>query len=74
MLADPPRTGLDAKTRQGIIDSGIPNFTYVSCDPTTLARDLKEFVAAGYTVRRVRGIDMFPQTHHIEVIAHLQRL
>ncbi len=73
VLVDPPRTGLDSRTRAGIIEAGIPNITYVSCDPTTLARDLKEFVAAGYVVQRVRGIDMFPQSHHIEVITHLRK-
>jgi tRNA/tmRNA/rRNA uracil-C5-methylase (TrmA/RlmC/RlmD family) len=73
VLVDPPRTGLDAKTRAGIIESGIPAMTYVSCDATTLARDLKEFVAAGYVVQRVQGLDMFPQSHHIEVITHLRR-
>ncbi len=72
-LVDPPRTGLDKRTRAGIVEAGVPNLTYVSCDPATLARDLKEFVAAGYVVQRVRGLDMFPQSHHIEVITHLHK-
>ena len=74
VLVDPPRAGLDTDTRTGIIEARIPAFTYVSCDPTTLARDLKVFLAEGYTIERVRGIDLFPQTHHIEVIAHLRRI
>jgi 23S rRNA (uracil1939-C5)-methyltransferase len=73
IMVDPPRTGLDARTRTGIIEAGIPDVTYVSCDAATLARDLKEFVASGYTVQRVHGIDMFPQSHHVEVIAHLRK-
>ncbi len=73
VLVDPPRAGLDTETRTGIIEAGIPAFTYVSCDPTTLARDLKVFLAEGYEIERVRGIDLFPQTHHIEVIVHLRR-
>ena len=73
VLVDPPRAGLDTRTRNGIIEAGIPNISYVSCDPATMARDIKEFVAAGYVVQRVRGIDMFPQSHHIEVIAHLRK-
>jgi 23S rRNA (uracil1939-C5)-methyltransferase len=74
VLVDPPRAGLDIETRTGIIEAAIPAFTYVSCDPTTLARDLKVFLAEGYAIERVRGIDLFPQTHHIEVIAHLRRV
>jgi tRNA/tmRNA/rRNA uracil-C5-methylase (TrmA/RlmC/RlmD family) len=73
VLVDPPRTGLETMTRTGIIEAGIPEITYVSCDATTLARDLKEFVAAGYVVQRVHGIDMFPQSHHVEVISHLRK-
>jgi len=71
-LMDPPRTGLDAKTRAGLIEAAIPNLTYVSCDPTTLARDLKVFLANGYELVRVQGLDCFPQTHHVEVVAHLR--
>jgi 23S rRNA (uracil1939-C5)-methyltransferase len=71
-LMDPPRTGLDPKTRAGLIDAAIPNLTYVSCDPTTLARDLKALLANGYELARVQGLDCFPQTHRVEVVAHLR--
>jgi 23S rRNA (uracil1939-C5)-methyltransferase len=71
-LMDPPRSGLDEKTRAGIIEAAIPALTYVSCDPTTLARDLKIFLANGYELERVQGLDCFPQTHHVEVVAHLR--
>jgi len=71
-LVDPPRTGLDKETRAGLIEALPPMLTYVSCDPATLARDLKELTANGYELVRVRGLDCFPQTHHVEVVAHLR--
>jgi 23S rRNA (uracil1939-C5)-methyltransferase len=71
-LMDPPRAGLDTETRQGLIEAEIPAITYVSCDPATLARDLKALIAAGYRLERVVGLDCFPQTHHVEVVAHLR--
>ena len=46
---------------------------YVSCNPTTLAPNAAELVAAGWALRRVRPVDMFPQTHHIECVALLER-
>jgi 23S rRNA (uracil1939-C5)-methyltransferase len=71
-LLDPPRIGLDKDTRDGLIEALPPVLTYVSCDATTLARDLKALLANGYELQRVRGLDCFPQTHHVEVVAHLR--
>ena len=48
--------------------------TYVSCDPATLARDLKALLGHGYALDGIASFDQFPQTHHVEVIAHLHRL
>ena len=74
VLVDPPREGLDAKLIKSIAKLGPAAVVYVSCDPATLARDLKRFVVAGYSVDRVTGFDMFPQTHHVEIVAHLSRI
>jgi len=71
-LLDPPRSGLDPETRASLIEAEIPAITYVSCDPATLARDIKAFISAGYRLERVVGLDCFPQTHHVEVVAHLR--
>lgn len=71
-VADPPRAGLDPAALQGLIRLQSTRIAYVSCDPATLARDLKQFLAHGYALEAVTAIDMFPQTHHVEVVAHLR--
>jgi len=71
-LLDPPREG--AKGIGPVLrDLHVPRAVYVSCDPATLARDLKGCVAAGFRVAEVQPVDMFPQTHHVEAVALLVR-
>jgi 23S rRNA (uracil1939-C5)-methyltransferase len=73
VVVDPPRAGLSKKVVHRIIDAGPKRIVYVSCNPTTLAPNAAELVEAGWSLRRVRPVDMFPQTHHIECVAVLDR-
>lgn len=70
-LLDPPRSGIDEWSLAALLDLKIPKIVYVSCDVATLARDIKKFVAAGYSLDDVVPIDMFPQTYHIECVVQL---
>ena len=72
LLLDPPRAGA-ADAIDGIISSQAARVVYVSCDPTTMARDLRRLIDAGYALNRVTGVDLFPQTYHVETVAHLRR-
>jgi 23S rRNA (uracil1939-C5)-methyltransferase len=73
VVVDPPRAGLSKKVVHRIIDASPKRIVYVSCNPTTLAPNAAELVEAGWVLRRVRPVDMFPQTHHIECVAVLER-
>jgi 23S rRNA (uracil1939-C5)-methyltransferase len=73
VVVDPPRAGLSKKVVHRIIDCSPKRIVYVSCNPTTLAPNAAEFVEAGWTLRKVRPVDMFPQTHHIECVAVFER-
>jgi 23S rRNA (uracil1939-C5)-methyltransferase len=70
-VVDPPRAGLEAAALQGLVRLRPQRIAYVSCDPATLARDLKQLGGHGYGLASIAAIDMFPQTHHVEVVAHL---
>jgi 23S rRNA (uracil1939-C5)-methyltransferase len=69
IILDPPRTGAP-DLMEPIIKLRSPVVIYVSCDVTTLARDLRVLAGAGYKVNRVRGFDFFPNTHHVEIAVH----
>lgn len=74
VLLDPPRTGLPAPALQGILRMRPQRIAYVSCDPATLARDIKTLLGSGYELLDLVAVDMFPQTHHVETVAHLERI
>ncbi len=69
VVADPPRAGIAAPALDALIAMQPPALVYVSCDPSTLARDTRRLVKAGYTLEQVTPFDLFPQTFHIEAIA-----
>ena len=71
LVVDPPRAGLSQKIVRRIIETGAKRIVYVSCNPTTLAPNARQLVDVGYTLERVRPVDMFPQTPHIESVAQL---
>lgn len=73
VVTDPPRAGLDKKTRKTILALGPSVLVYVSCNPATFSRDAKDLVNGGYALERLAMIDMFPGTHHIEVISRFIR-
>jgi 23S rRNA (uracil1939-C5)-methyltransferase len=72
-VVDPPRAGLSQKVVRRIIEAQPSRIVYVSCNPTTLAPNAAQMVEAGYRLVRVRPVDMFPQTPHIESVALLER-
>jgi 23S rRNA (uracil1939-C5)-methyltransferase len=74
LVVDPPRAGLSQKVVRRIVEAAPRRIVYVSCNPTTLAPNAAQLVEAGYAMRRVRPVDMFPQTPHIECVALLERV
>ena len=74
VVADPPRAGFHPKALHALITLGARRIVYVSCNPTTLARDLGELVRGGYRLEWVQPVDMFPHTPHIEAVARLERV
>lgn len=68
IILDPPRDGIHPKALEKIIDYGVEKLVYISCKPTSLARDLERLQDRGYRVERVCAVDMFPQTYHVETV------
>lgn len=73
ILLDPPRAGAESVVIKRILDLHPARISYVSCDPATLARDLKKLIAGGYAIDSLAGFDLFPQTHHVETVVLLRR-
>jgi 23S rRNA (uracil1939-C5)-methyltransferase len=73
VVADPPRGGLGESVARKLAKLDSPRITYVSCDPSTLARDLRPLMAQGYRIAAAHLVDLFPQTYHLESVFHLAR-
>lgn len=73
VVVDPPRKGLAQPFIDSVLDVKPDKLIYVSCNPSTLARDLRQFVDGGYQIESVQPIDMFPQTNHVESVTVLTR-
>ena len=73
IVMDPPRAGVGAEVCALLARISSPEIVYVSCDPVTLARDLRMLVATGYNIAEIHLVDMFPQTFHLETVTILRR-
>ncbi len=73
LIVDPPRGGLSGKCIRNILKTRVTNFVYISCNPSTFARDLKEIMLNGYFLKNLYLIDCFPHTTHIELMAFLKK-
>jgi 23S rRNA (uracil1939-C5)-methyltransferase len=74
IVIDPPRSGAGGKVMRRLARTQAPRLVYVSCNPTTLARDLQEMEPFGYRIQSVQPIDLFPQTYHVETIVTMDRV
>lgn len=74
LTVDPPRKGLDEQAIEAIARMQPPRVVYVSCDPATLARDVKRFAACGYRAVTARAYDLFPRTKHVETVVLMSRV
>jgi 23S rRNA (uracil1939-C5)-methyltransferase len=73
IVVDPPRTGLGPEITTLLAEIAAPSLVYVSCDPATLARDLRALIASGYAIQSLALADLFPHTFHLETVVQLQR-
>ncbi len=72
-VTDPPRDGMHKKVVSALISSDIKKIIYVSCNPSTFSRDVELFASAGYSLKKVRPVDMFPHTYHVELVGLLEK-
>ncbi len=72
VLLDPPRVGAEKEIIEGIIKIKPAQISYVSCEPSTLARDLRLLCDNGYAIDSIIALDLFPQTHHVETVVRLK--
>jgi 23S rRNA (uracil1939-C5)-methyltransferase len=72
-VVDPPRSGCEEAVLKSMASNKISRIVYVSCNPSTLARDLKILVSLGYKVAEIQPVDMFPHTYHVECVARIER-
>jgi 23S rRNA (uracil1939-C5)-methyltransferase len=73
IVVDPPRTGLGLEVTTLLGEIGAPSLVYASCDPATLARDLRALLGSGYAIESLTFADLFPQTFHLETVVALRR-
>ena len=71
VLLDPPRTGTERETIENLLRIKPAQISYVSCEPSTLARDLKILTEGGYSIESIAAFDLFPQTHHVETVVRM---
>ena len=72
IILDPPRGGIHPKALEKVIGIGAPHLVYVSCQPVSLAKDLAVLASSGYSASKVKCVDMFPHTPHIETVVKLE--
>jgi len=73
IVLDPPRSGCQPEALRAVIEHGPRRVVYVSCEPETLARDLRILVDAGYELKEIGAFDMFPNTPHVEAVVEFER-
>jgi 23S rRNA (uracil-5-)-methyltransferase RumA len=73
VIVDPPRSGINPKALEDIVKFNAEKIVYVSCNPESLTRDLKIFSEKGYKVEKVKCVDMFPHTYHVETVVLIER-
>ena len=74
IIIDPPRVGMHPKALQYVVDLPIKKLVYISCNPSTLERDVQELEKNGWKLKEVQGVDMFPHTPHMEAVAVIERV